>query len=108
MKKDFIVRLKQAGQSAKMVREVCEEELKNCGSDPEKLAEMIRCLGWVSVDDGFPEYELPAEEEDEIICVIEQVIDEICRYAKTLSPKDYHRFYELISRNGWMYYFGIM
>lgn len=106
--KDFLERLKEAEHSDKMLREVCEEELKNCGSDPEKLAGMVKCLGWISLD-GEP------QGKDEktcmghsAMCVIYEMIDEVCRYAKTLSPQNYHRFCELITASGWSGYFGIL
>ena len=102
--KDFLERLKQAEHSDKMLREVCEEELKNCGSDPEKLAGMVKCLGWI-----LPDKEKPGTDTHSMItCVIYEAIDEISRHAKTLSPEDYHRFCEILTASGWMSYFSIL
>ena len=103
--KDFLERLKQAEHSDKMLREVCEEELKNCGSDPERLASMVKCLGWISLDDEVRGKVELTNTHPDMMCVVYEVIDEISQYAKTLSPKDYHRFCEILTVSGWANYF---
>ena len=86
--KDFIFRLKQAERFGMMaVRETCGEEIKNCGSDGEKLAELSNQILQFSID----AWEL---DNQELSGTYDLIRHEIAACASSLSPREYHRFCE--------------
>lgn len=92
----FSERLRQAERFGMiMIRDVCAEEMKCCGSDVEKLVDLAFCIGELSG-------EACMRENIELSAIYDVIYDEIVAYVRNLGKKEYHLFCESVSFRGAM------